>query len=190
MIFVSNYGRYRIVALHEGFDRLAGVGLGGGYTAEFRPDVMNVHMNMLRSLAAEGRLKFNGMARDASTNQDLDPAERCSSFDTATIPDAEMRKRVEDAMLANSDFGVAYWLYEESVSSAPWPAYDKLVPQGRRTIEIVAEKVAVMTQDMGLDPEGVAAYERDHANRPEVLAALEALTQQKQPAVEDLVVTA
>jgi hypothetical protein len=30
---------------------------------------------------------------------------------------------------------------------------------------MVAEKVAVMTQDMGLDPEGVA-YERDHANRP------------------------
>ena len=174
MIFVSKYGKYQITAKHEGFDRLTGVGTGGGYTVEFRPDVLTAHMAMLRGLAAEGRLKFNGTARNESTNQDLDPAERCSSFDTKLIDDPTLRSQVEKAMLANSSFGQDYWLFEEDVDQAPWPAYDSLVPQGRRTIDMVAEKIVQMTHDSGLDPASVAAYEREHLNRQVVLDALEA----------------
>lgn len=183
MVFVSKYGGYRIIVKHEGFDRLTRTGLGGGFTAEFKPDVLSRHMSMLRDLQAAGALKFNGMARDASSNQDLDPATRCSSFDTATIPDPGLRKEVEQALLSNPDFGKAYWLFEEAAPVAPWPAYDKLVPQGRRTVEIVAEKIAAMTLDMGLSPADVVAYEREHANRPEVIEALEGLTKAEEQLV-------
>jgi hypothetical protein len=176
MIFVSNVGAYKIVAKHGGFDRLTNTELGGGFIAEFRPDVLNVHMDMLRALQATGRLKFNGMARDPSTNMELDPAERCSSFDTEKeIADPELRSEVEKVLLASPDFGKAYWLYEQQAPAPPWPAYDKLVVQGRRTVEIVAEKIALMTLDMGLDPEAVLAYEREHLNRQQIVEALEGL---------------
>jgi hypothetical protein len=69
---------------------------------------------------------------------------------------------------------------------APWPAYDKLVPQGRRTVELVAEKIAATVAENGYDPAQVAAYERQNANRPEVLAALEAGVPDEEP--EPLVV--
>jgi uncharacterized protein YciI len=177
MIFVSNVGAYKIVAKHGGFDRLTNTELGGGFIVEFRADVLNVHMDMLRALQSEGRLKFNGMARDPSSNMELDPAERCSSFDTEKeISDPELRAEVEQALLSNLDFGKAYWLYEQRAAAAPWPAYDKLVVQGRRTVENVAEKIALMTLDMGLDPEDVLAYEREHLNRPQVVETLEGLS--------------
>lgn len=176
MVFVSNYGAYKIAAKHGGYDRLTGTELGGGFLVEFRPDVLNVHMDMLRALQAEGRLKFNGMARDPSSNQELDPAERCSSFDTEKeIPDPELRAEIEQLLLANPDFGKAYWLYEQQAPAAPWPAYDKLIVQGRRTAEMIAEKIALMTLDMGLDPEAVLTYERENANRPQVVEQLEGL---------------
>jgi hypothetical protein len=176
MIFVSNFGAYKITAKHGGYDRLTGTELGGGFIAEFRPDVLTAHMDMLRALQTEGRLKFNGMARDPSSNLELDPAERCSSFDTEReIPDRELRAEVEQALLSSPDFGKAYWLYERRGAAMPWPAYDKLVVQGRRTAEMVAEKIALMTLDMGLDPATVLTYEREHLNRPLVVETLAGL---------------
>lgn len=59
---------------------------------------------------------------------------------------------------------------------APWPAYDKLVTQGQRKIEHVAEKIVASVLEGGYDAAEVAAYERQNANRPEVLDALGALT--------------
>jgi len=56
--------------------------------------------------------------------------------------------------------------------TAPWPAYDKITVQGRRTIELVAQKIAETVAENGYDPAEVAAYERQNLNRPEVLAAL------------------
>ena len=177
MIFVSNYGAYKIVAKHGNFDRLTNTELGGGFIAEFRPDVLSVHMDMLRALETAGRVKFNGMARDSSTNQELDPAERCSSFDTEKeIPDPELRAQVEQALLESPDLGKAFFLYERFSPAPPWPAYDKLVAQGRRTIELVADKITLMTLDMGVDPETVLAYEREHLNRPLVVEALKGLS--------------
>lgn len=55
----------------------------------------------------------------------------------------------------------------------PWPAYDKLVKQGQRSNEHVAQKIAEKVLEDGYDPALVAAYERQNLNRPEVLAVLE-----------------
>lgn len=74
----------------------------------------------------------------------------------------------------------AGYLEVEPVKMAPpWPSYDKLVAQGRRTPEMVVEKILAKIEEDGYDPAVVAAYERQSLNRPEVVAALES------PVVED-----
>lgn len=59
--------------------------------------------------------------------------------------------------------------------AAPWPTYDRLVVQGKRNINMVAEKIASEVQEGNLDVEYVVAYEHQNLNRPEVIAALNAL---------------
>lgn len=68
---------------------------------------------------------------------------------------------------------LGYIEVEPVKATPPWPAYDKLTAQGRRTVEMVAEKIVATVQDLELDAATVAAYERQNLNRPEVLAALE-----------------
>lgn len=59
--------------------------------------------------------------------------------------------------------------------SAPWPAYDKLVPQGKRTIDMVAAKIVEKVEEDGYNPVDVLEYEKQNLNRVEVVVALEAL---------------
>ncbi len=68
-------------------------------------------------------------------------------------------------------------LVERPKVAAPWPAYDKLTVTGRRTIEHVVEKIVAAVTDLGLEPKAVVDYERENLNRPEVLAAMEALAE-------------
>lgn len=83
----------------------------------------------------------------------------------------EERRLVEERLVARG-----YVQVEPERVPAPWPAYDKLVAHGRRTIEMVAEKIAEKVAEDGYSPAMVAAYERENLNRPQVVAALEALT--------------
>jgi hypothetical protein len=64
---------------------------------------------------------------------------------------------------------------------APWPAYDKLVVHGQRKIEHVAAKIAEKVLEDGYDVAAVVAYEQQNLNRPEVLAALSALSEEEEP---------
>lgn len=70
---------------------------------------------------------------------------------------------------------------------APWPAYDKLVAQGQRTIDKVAAKIAEKVQEDGYSPHEVVAYERQNLNREQVIAALEALLEPVEEATETIV---
>jgi hypothetical protein len=58
--------------------------------------------------------------------------------------------------------------------AAPWPAYDKLTVVGRRTAEIVGEKIAETVKELELDPAYVIAYEEQNENREAVIAAVRA----------------
>jgi hypothetical protein len=79
--------------------------------------------------------------------------------------------------------GTDYIILEEVKAPAPWPAYDKLRVQGKRTVEMVAEKIAATVTDLEIDPDAVLVYERENQNRPEVVAAVEAL-KAEEPAEE------
>lgn len=70
---------------------------------------------------------------------------------------------------------------------APWPAYDKLAAVGRRTVTMVAEKIAETVKELELDPALVVAYERDNQDRPEVIAAVEQLGAEEETEDEPLV---
>jgi hypothetical protein len=63
---------------------------------------------------------------------------------------------------------------EQPRLAAPWPAYDKLTVVGRRTAEIVAEKIAETVKELELDPAYVVAYEEQNENREAVIAAVRA----------------
>jgi hypothetical protein len=58
--------------------------------------------------------------------------------------------------------------------AAPWPSYDKLTVHGRRTVDIVAAKIAETVKELELDPVYVVAYEEQNENREAVVAAVRA----------------
>ena len=83
-----------------------------------------------------------------------------------------------------------YWfIAEEPRVDAPWPTYDKLVAQGQRTAEKVAEKNLEIAESTGIDVEALVAYERQNRNDPRILAAYEAAVR-AEPAVEETLVEA
>lgn len=68
-----------------------------------------------------------------------------------------------------------YWfIAEEPRVGAPWPTYDKLTVQGRRTSEQVAEKNVETATEIGVPLESLVAYERQNRNDAKVVAAYEA----------------
>lgn len=79
-------------------------------------------------------------------------------------------------------------LVERPHLAAPWPAYDKLVAQGARTVEKVSVKIAEKVTEDGYDPAEVIAYERENLNRAAVLDALAELIET--PAEPELLVSA
>lgn len=84
-----------------------------------------------------------------------------------------IKKEIEQFLLNYSSHGIDYVVVESVKLKAPWPKYDSLIPQGRRTLVMVAEQIAATAAQIGIDPETVRAYERANLDRPVVLAALD-----------------
>lgn len=109
-----------------------------------------------------------------------DPIGRLSLYDTDAEADRHGWTPEEKAEIeAVLDAGVSsdYFRVEKPRLTAPWPSYDDLLPQGRRTAELVAEQIAETVKTLGLDAEGVIAYELENRNRPEVIEALQSETE-------------
>lgn len=122
---------------------------------------------------------------------DLDPYTRVLWHDTEIGQQQqgwtdEQRAHVEATMLAA--VGTDFVLADQPRVATPWPAYPKLVAQGRRTIDMVAEKIVETINEMEIDPYAVLAYERENLNRKPVIAAVEALLPSTEPeSVEEIV---
>lgn len=106
-----------------------------------------------------------------------DPIDRISSYDTEEEAQRlgwsdEEKQRVEQFLDAHAAQTTDYFRVEKPALPAPWPKYDELLPAGRRTAELVAIQIAETVQNLGLDPDGVIAYERENRNRDEVINAL------------------
>lgn len=189
MRFISKYPGYRFTGRKEKIERRSFEGnlIEGGtppFICEFDPGATSPYEREI----ARKTFKFNGVMTDTAGNN-IDPIFRVSVFDTdqqgILHEDAELRAEVERRLLENQ--GPENHILVEAVRlPEPWTGYDRLVAQGRRTNEIIAEKISTRVEDDSYTPEEIASvieYEKANANRTEVVAALEAL---KTP--EDLVV--
>lgn len=107
-----------------------------------------------------------------------DPVRRVSAYDTDTEADRhawspETKRQIE--ALLDAQQGVEYFRVERPRRPAPWPTYDEITVQGRRTVDLVAEQIQEKTREMGFDPSEIIAYERENLSRTAVIQALEAL---------------
>lgn len=154
---------------------------------------------------AKAAFIFNGGMLDLDERTDITPRFRVGLYDTDVAArnfgwDARRKHTVEEALLSvcaehdtklrpvfgsvneHGDPAPGYMesgekmfiLAQEPRVPAPWPNYDQAKGGGRgiTTAEFIVRKV----REDGYDPEAVAAYERQNGNRDDVLAALEALT--------------
>lgn len=126
---------------------------------------------------AEKTMVFQGVALEEDEVTPVSLQARIGVFDTDVAADQrgwtqEQKDWIERKLLGSGDRGSQFILVEQARAPKPWPKYDELRAVGRRTVKDVAVKVAEMTQDLGIDPASVIAYERENANRAEVLEAL------------------
>lgn len=186
MRFISLHTGLRLIVEYQSVEILAN-GMNRvtapGFTAEFRAgDVCSWEED-----AARQSFTFLGTVTEEGSERPIDPIpSRVGSFDTAKIRDAKLRSGVEQKMLAHPDHGRDFLMVEKPQLAAPWPNYDKVKGggAGRTTAKVISEQV----QELGLDPADVMAYERDNANREEVLAALSKLEKLLEPVEEELVI--
>lgn len=155
-----------------------------GFVAEFRQFGTLPHEREL----ARVRFNFHGMYQEEDEATAIDPItginSRLSVFDTddaelvaqwaqwdklesGGLPPGTVKGEIEQRLRDLA--GEGFFVVEVERLPAPWPKYDAL--RGPNIPDRIAKQVA----DAGFDPQVVIAYERQEKNRPEVVAALEAL---------------
>lgn len=179
MRFLSHITKYKLVAVHQGYEILAS-GMGRvtspGFTAEWTPhDATDAERTQIRKT-----LKHRGTVRDEGflPVDPIDGQHRVSVFDTNTIANPELRERVEKALLTNTAFGTDYILADTPARlTPPYALYDKhRTVRGQRTIDHAIRDIVAAHESAGFDVAHAVAYERENGNDEKVVAALEALT--------------
>lgn len=127
---------------------------------------------------ARQQLQNFGMPVEQDGITAVDPTYRYGIFDTVLFQeqheeegfDDEQRLKMEAFLVKMQD--EYYRVVDVIVLPAPWPNYDSFRGvKGTPTAMRIAERV----QEDGYDVMSVIAYEREYANRPEVITELEAL---------------
>lgn len=183
--FLSPHQAYKIILRHEVIEPLpsgAWKQIARGLMAEFR------HGDVTDWERAYGRERFQTeLRRGAPTELDgatpADTSGRLSSFDTVIEQKLcgwsdEVREWVEQQLLANHAHGREFERVEKPLLPPPWPTYDQMRGRGHRS---TPELIAARVRELGIPAVDVLAYEQQGANRPDVVAALEALL----PTVEE-----
>lgn len=174
MLFVSRVTHYMFVA-RPTIDRMTSLDTAQdvqkGIVCEFRPGGIPAWAK--ESSAAQFGAPL-GLAHDE------DPTFRYSMYDTDEAAHSSkwtpaVKAEVEDRLLNGMSYGVDYVQVTKPKLKAPWPNYDKLVPRGKRTPELVAQQIAEKVSTDGYDPYYVLSYESENQNRLEVIKAVEHL---------------
>lgn len=116
---------------------------------------------------------------------DEDVSRRLSVYDTEAAQmqfgwDDETREFIEDRLRSANGNGIDFIEVEPPRVATPWPSYDDLTD---------ADEIAFEVGRLGFDIGYVISYEQQNKNRPEVIAALEALAAGggEAPAAEEVV---
>lgn len=126
------------------------------------------------------QLTHKGLPEDRDTRIDISPISRLSVFDTEKAQreqgwSDEDRELVEKTLLESLEHGQAYIHVPTAARPEPWRGYDKL------TVEQIVDTLNLGVVDVELSE--VIAYERENANREELLSELTA-----DPEVEETIV--
>ena len=153
-----------------------------GYDIQFKRDRM---LTPLEQEFARRTFMFKGTKHygfatpgnpEPTVMGNIDPVvDRCSVFELDWVPDEHKQAVVyclENHDLNGSDFAE----FVPPKLPAPWKTYDQIRTGQGRSTSWVAEQIASRVEEIGLDPEQVAEYERLTENREYVLDALAALT--------------
>jgi hypothetical protein len=163
MRFVSKYQRYAIGLRPEKKMVLAS---GDVQVMQQHLDASFIHGMAQPHEVEAGLAHFQFLGLPEGVN----PAHRMSVFDTRIMQQEERlsddeRMAIENELLTNGRLGGDYILVEEPKIPVPWPNYPGA------DVDTIVARVA----EDGYDPAEIIAYEQQNANRPEVLAALEAI---------------
>lgn len=177
MRFTSPYAQFKITAVKQRVEWLANGQwreLSPGYICRFEPNAFT-QWEKDEALRVFGDVVRLGQRKtDATLTVDSPLGWRIGTFDTDTIPDEDMRKRVEKALLEHESYGRSFAHFPKPKTPAPWKNYDNLKAVGRgNTKEAIADEVVRIAREIGADPGTVMAYEMENQNRPDVVAALE-----------------
>jgi hypothetical protein len=173
MRFISRSEGLRIEAIPQEWDTLA-----NGQIREIKSGIMvefrNGFLHPWEKDAARANFNYPTRETDLTSGEKIDWVEdnRVGVFDSLAAQESyvwsdELRKTVENNLLKALDIRPGlrsdYMVVPRPVLAKPWPSYD----------ETDHNRVAEMTQAMGLEKDSVIAYERDNKNRPSVITALE-----------------
>lgn len=172
MLVVSKANRYAFVGIPT-IDRDTSLRTGQevhrGIVCDFRPFGIP---EWAREQAAEALGYPRGVPHDE------DPALWFGFYDTdaqaklGKWTDAE-KAEVESRLVEHQ--GTDFTIVEKPKFPPPWPAYDRLLAQGKRTIELIAEKIVEKVKEDGYDPQTIIEYESENLNRPAIISALREL---------------
>lgn len=142
--------------------------------------------------AARERFHFRGTTvsgEPGNPGTENDPIHRVAYFDTVEEQRSngwtdEFREEIERKLLTHKFYGIDFIHVDAPELTPPWPKYDDLVAHGRRTPQMVAEKIAEKVREDGYDAEAVVAYERAKLNRHEVIDAILGVEESAEDVVE------
>lgn len=188
MRFVAKYKRYTVVFQREIVEHYA-----TGQSRELQPYLgceFDLYGSMTPHEVSVARDTFEnyGLPTEVDNVTLIDPLYRFSVFDTVMFAkqkglDDAKRLELEEFLLSRDEYGSDYVMVEELRLVPPWPTYDKF--RGVRGLP-TAQGIARKVEEDGYDALEVVAYERQNANRQDVIDALESLGAPA-PADEELI---
>lgn len=178
MRFASRFAKYRHGIRSGRFMVLA-----DGQQQELRRELIAV-FKPADQILTEAETQFvmknmvhKGLPIDRDTEEHLSPRSRISGFDTVLAQNEfdwtdEEREIVEQKLLTSEHLGSDHIELKPEPAALPWPTYNT---DDAETIAIIAKTIGLVDQAL--------RYERENANRPEVIEALE-----NEPVTEQAVV--
>lgn len=177
MRFIAKYKRYQVIFQREIIEHFA-----TGQEHEIQPALIcefDLYGSMRPHEITAARETFinYGLPTEVDMVTQIDPLTRFSVFDTELFQQQkritdEKRIEMEQFLLSLPEYGTDFILVEEPKLAPPWPNYDSFRGvRGAPTPIAIARKV----EEDGFDALEVVAYERQNANRQEVIDALEAI---------------
>lgn len=165
--FVSKYGNYSV-----GIQGLKAEHYGTGESTILKRRLDAQFHNRLVTeddfVIALQSFTFEGLPENLETNSDLSPRFRVSTWDSEWCKENESWSQDEvdlaiEVLRKDPGFGREHVEVSPVLAKSPFPAYD----------ELSVEEILQIVKLTKVDPESVVAYERENANREDLISRLE-----------------